>query len=272
MTSQLARPQFSSTFVLIRPMWSSHLSTPTPIPVCSFTGHLSLSLLRQYFPKATDLHYYTLEGCQVPVPTAVTTTGQVVFCLPNEHQQYVVSSDEVNQGADTRNDEEAIKQVNLQMLEFSSASKLVREDIIELKQNMEQFREDVKNSVDLIKKDLLEVCKEAQNSVSIGLQEQLEDVRSSISALRIEMNHIRDDLKELKKVAGGENGNISEQITGLGLGHLEVNEKSKMKEPLPLKCIEEGNFNEGNVETNKAESGDLLNFVSLKPKLVKKPK
>ena len=43
------------------------------------------------------------------------------------------------------------------MLEFSSVSKLVREDIIELKQNMEQFREDVKNSVDLIKKDLLEV-------------------------------------------------------------------------------------------------------------------
>ena len=47
----------------------------------------------------------------------------------------------------------------------STASKLVREDIIELKQKMEQFSEDVRNSVDLIKTDLHEVCKEAQYSV-----------------------------------------------------------------------------------------------------------
>jgi len=258
MTSQLARSQFSPTFVLIRPMWSSHLSTPTPVPVCSFTGHLSLYLLRQYFPKATDLHYYTLEGCQVSVSTAVTPTGQVVFCLPNEHQQYVVSIEEVNQEAGIKNDEEAIKQVNIQMLEFTSESKLVREDIIELKQKMEQLREDVRNSVDLIKTYLHEVCKEAQNSVSIGLQQQLEDVRSSISTLRIEMNHIKDDIKELKKAAGGDSQIISKQMSGPG--HLEVNEKSKVKEHLPLKFIKD-----------EAEAGDLLNFVSLKPKLVKKP-
>jgi hypothetical protein len=220
--------------VMVRLMHSSALGLgySITVPVCNRTGHLvlTLALLHSRFPTASDLHYYSPQGWDITVSRAVTPAGQVIFLLTDPSLTYVVISDV-----------EETKQVTVAILE-------------ELRDTVTSVRQEVGEVSETVRKFMV-------------MNEELN-----------RGDEVRREFKELKKAVDivddcGKSVLVSSQ-TGGRMAMVEDRDKEDEDDDSEKEeNVVETNILEMKGEEVKMEEQEvsiITNFVSLRPKLVKR--